>query len=292
MKNIIALIQETAERLLSLHASKETATQATWWLLEKVTGHSKAMLLAQKQINLSTEQQQKLDFFIIQRLEHKVPLQYLLETVPFCNVTIQVQSPILIPRPETEEWVTWLLALLKKIPNQPLNVLDLCTGTGCIGLALAANLPRAQVWAVDINPQAIALAKKNQQFNNVTNITFLTGDLFASLPANFSCDLIVSNPPYLSQQEYVDLSSSVKNFEDKQALVAKNNGLEFYTRILEKAPNLLTTSILNPYTLPNLVFEIGTAQANIEDQLKKYPIKQFHIHRDLQGRRRWVAVEI
>lgn len=291
-KTIQQQLLEITQKLQQNIPDKKQAEQEAWWLLEKVTGLPKATMIIQGSLRLSKSQQKILNNCIDQRVLDKKPLQYILGTVPFCGLMIDVLPPLLIPRPETEEWVTWLINKLHELPPEPIKILDLCTGTGCIGLALAANLTHAQVSATDNNVTATSCAQNNQMKNHIKNITFYTSDLFSALPPQFTCDLIVSNPPYLSIQEYANISEDVKNWEDISALVAPDNGLAFYKQILEKAPIFLSNSVLKKYNFPTLVFEIGPAQNHIEKIIAQYQITSFQIFHDMQKHRRWVALQI
>ena len=100
---------------------------------------------------------------------------------------IFVEPPILIPRPETEQLTSWLIEKLKKVKNEKLNILDLCSGSGCISLALASALPNAFIVGADINPQAITLAQKNKKHNKIENATFIQSDLYSNIYQDISC---------------------------------------------------------------------------------------------------------
>lgn len=288
-------IKELSKKLSSSLISEMLAEQEAWWMLEALTGKSKAVLCAMSSFQLSHEQHVKLKQWIAQRVEQKKPLQYILGSVPFCGLTIRVRPPILIPRPETEEWTTWLIELFKKYDYGSLRILDLCSGTGCIGLALAHHFPQAQVIGVDINPDAIALAQENKTLNNLTNIQFIESDLYAQLTGQ-KFDLIVTNPPYLSMAEYEKISDDVKQWEDVCALVAPDHGMLLYQQIIAQAQSYLNVANYkkNKEQLPALVCEIGPAQKNsqknsIEAIFEKYGFKKYKLMNDLQGMSRWIA---
>jgi len=141
------------------------AEQEAWWFLEHATGKTQSALLSDDTITLTPEQQKNLDTWVMQRVKEKKPIQYIIGNVPFCNLEILVKPPILIPRPETEEWVSWLIEQLAPVKDEPLQILDLGSGSGCIGLALAKALPQSTVIGLDKNPQAIELAEKNKYHN-------------------------------------------------------------------------------------------------------------------------------
>lgn len=284
-------IKELSNKLRSSLISELLAEQEAWWMLEALTGKSKAMLCAMRSFQLSPEQHVQLEQWITQRVKQKKPLQYILGSVPFCGLTIRVRPPILIPRPETEEWTTWLIELFKKYDYGSLRILDLCSGTGCIGLALAHHFPQAQVISVDINPDAIALAQENKTLNNLTNIQFIESNLYAQL-TDQKFDLIVTNPPYLSIAEYEKISDDVKQWEDMRALVAQDRGMQLYHQIVAQAQSYLdiANDKRNKEQLPVLVCEIGPAQIkSIEELFKKYGFKKYELMNDLQGVSRWIV---
>ena len=209
-----------------------------WWLLESITNLSKEQLLTKK--NALTEQEIiKIDTTIKKINDESIPLAYLIGHVPFGEITVEVQAPILIPRPETEEWVYALIEKLQPEKEKITTILDLGTGSGCIALALAHAFPQAQVVASDINPKALELAEQNARKNNIKNITFIESDLFKNIPQK-SFDLIVSNPPYIAPRYKKTLSDSVINWEDHGALFAAKEGLELIEKIIQQLPDRLS----------------------------------------------------
>lgn len=263
--------------------------QELWWMLEAITGKSKAQLLANPQ-DLTPEQQKTLDTWINERVNLHKPLQYILGSVPFAGLTILVEPPILIPRPETEEIVLWTLSQLEPVRNEPLRILDLCTGTGCIALALAHALPQATVVGVDIDPQAVALAEKNKKHSALSNVTFYQSDLFSALKG-MQFDLIISNPPYITHEEYATLEPDVKQWESINALVAHSGGLDFYQRIAQEAWNHLNhQSILRLRGIPSIICEFGTDPMGVEQAFLNANFSKVRLNRDMQGCKRFAAV--
>lgn len=232
--------------------------QEAKWLVEYVLKKS----INSDQINLSDDQLKELEKLISARIDEHKPLGYLLGNVPFCGLLLETCQPILLPRMETEEWSNHLIERLKKSECQKLEILDLCTGSGCIALALAKAFPEAIVTGSDINPKAIKLASKNANLCNIANAKFLLSDLFNSIPEESRFDLIVANPPYISEDEWASLSDDVKLWEDKNALLAENNGLEFYEKIIDQAELWL-----KPDGLGWLILEIGHKQAEAVSSL-------------------------
>ncbi len=285
--NVLKLIQTVATRLED--------EQEAWWLLEKLTNKSKTWLLTNSELHISDTQQAQLEQWITDRVKYHKPLAYILGSVPFCNLEILVKPPVLIPRPETEEWVSWLINQLKIANFTKFTAIDLCCGSGCIGLALAKAFTKSKIIGIDLNTQAINLSLENKAHNKIENIEFIHSDLYQKLPHDFRCDLIVSNPPYLAKQELDQLSPDVREWEDHQALVAKDEGMYFYHRIFKESPHILNKTSLNKTSLdkitpvPQIVMEIGPAQKTVETTLKAYKFKKFALYKDMQGQKRWIG---
>lgn len=287
------LIKQLCTQLRACCSTEHEAQQEAMLILVHVMQVTQAQILAQTTITLTPPQQQQLDQALHARIYEHKPLAYILGSVPFCDLDILVEPPILIPRPETEEWVSWLIEQCAPLRSKPCNILDLCTGTGCIALALAQAFPHARVTGVDKNPQALALAQKNKDHNRLNNVAFIHGDLCAPLPPDICYDLIVSNPPYISEVEYQTLAPEVAQWEDKQALVAPNNGLEFYQRLAYEAARFLCqNSIFSDCNLPRMVVELGTEPEKVMAIYRKAGFNHANLHYDLQGKERWLAAYI
>lgn len=199
---------------------------------------------------------------LLKRAAKGEPIQYILGEIEFFHCRIQIDSRVLIPRPETE-------ILVEQISNQiDRGVLwDLCTGSGCIGIALKKAHPALDVTLSDISSDALTLAAHNAKQNQV-DVKVVQGDLFAPFKGQ-KADVIVCNPPYISESEYTHLDPSVKHFEPKLALVSGQTGLEFYERFKNELPNYL-----NPGG--KVFFEIGATQG---DALQKL-FPQGTLHKD------------
>jgi release factor glutamine methyltransferase len=292
MVSINQLLTDISGKLLECCSSALAATQEAWWLLEKVTKQTKAQLLLANDATLTHEQSSQLQSWLNERIRNKKPLAYILGSVPFCDLDIIVQPPILIPRPETEELVTWLVKQLEPVKDKKLSILDLCTGSGCIALALARALPAAKIIGVDINPQAIALAESNKNHNRITNVLFVQSDLFASIEPTTVFDLIVSNPPYVTESEYTALSDDVRLWEDKRALIARDQGLEFYKRIaMESKKRLAPESILSPL-FARIVVELGRHSDPVAAIFKAAGFAEARLYNDMQHVPRWLGAYV
>ncbi|MCL4361579.1 peptide chain release factor N(5)-glutamine methyltransferase [Candidatus Dependentiae bacterium] len=260
---ITDFINDLAKKVRSITSDEDSARQHAWWLLEALTAQKEIQLYAKKEIVLSDTQVEQLNKWIKELTIDFKPLQYVLGYVDFLGLKINVQPPILIPRPETEEWCQWLISQLINLKDEKLEILDLCTGSGCIALAFAKNFPNSNVIASDISEKALELCKINKEENKIKNVTFILSDLFGKLPENKKYDLIISNPPYIDPEDWQNLQPQVKLWEDKIALVAPDHRLEIIKKIAHGAREFIKeNSILKKYNLPQFAMEIGYNQAN------------------------------
>jgi len=277
---LVSKLKHLTQKLSSYLGSHAQAEQEIRWLLEYITA-KRAPFKALSEQTLATLAQ-----LLTDRIERHKPLQYIIGSVPFLDMTLTVRPPTLIPRPETEEIVERLITSLAHMKHRSLSFLDMCTGSGCIALALAQAFPDSTVIGVDICHKALALARENAANVGLTNVSFIHSNLFEKLSGK-TFDLIISNPPYLAPQEWSDLDQGVTNWEDKQALVAqKNDGLFFYHAITEQAVHFLKSS-----DLPcNLIFEIGHTQKKaVSDILALHSFKDITAHNDLSNKSRCVS---
>lgn len=186
---------------------------------------------------LSAEVRATMKALVVRRAA-KEPVAYLVGFREFFSLPFKVTADVLIPRPDTETLVMAALEYLK--PLESASVLDLCTGSGCVAIAIAKNAPQAQVTAVDISPAALAIAGENRETHQLTDrVTLQEGDLFAPLAAGTKYDLIVSNPPYIRQQELATLQADVRLFEPRLALDGGDDGLDFARRLIDESPRWL-----------------------------------------------------
>jgi release factor glutamine methyltransferase len=160
------------------------------------------------------------------------PLQYILGYVDFYGLRIKVGKGVLIPRPETELLVDDLLKTVARCYRDAVKVLDLCTGSGCMSLAIAKDIPDAEVYATDMSGTALEYALENAQLHGITNVRFLQGDLFDPVSGK-KFDIIASNPPYIKSSVIPDLQTEIRNWEPIEALDAGEDGLLYYKRIID-----------------------------------------------------------
>ena len=264
----LTFVRHLAHKIHAKYNDPAQRHQIVWWLVEAVTGKSKVQLLTNSHYKISAKDRESLHLLLHEHAVAHKPLQYLIGSVPFGNAYITVAPPTLIPRPETEEWCLKLIEQLKPLQNEKLTILDMCTGSGCIAVALAQALPNSHIYAADIAFEALELARKNALTNNIKNITFLQSDLFTNIPASTQFDLIVSNPPYIAHHVWETLEPSVKQWEDSRALVARNNGLEVIQDIITQAPFFTKPNLhIATLNIPQLWIEIGYDQGSIVEKL-------------------------
>jgi release factor glutamine methyltransferase len=201
---------------------------------------------------ITSEQAHTIKSLIERRLK-KEPLQYIIGECYFYNIKIKVGRGVLIPRPETEILVEQVLERQKLISNTGNRILDLCTGSGCIALAIGKNAPEFQIFGIDKSEKAVKYATENKALNNIKNVIFLVGDMFNPFKEKiFAC--ITANPPYVKTDEISKLQPEIKNYEPLEALNGGEDGLNFYRKIIENAEKYLLNSGL-------IFLEIGQGQA-------------------------------
>ena len=194
---------------------------------------SRSKILLANEISLNDETQAHF-LKLLERLKTHEPIQYVLGKTNFMDLEIIVDSSVLIPRPETEE----LVRLILKEDLYGKEILDIGTGSGCIAISLAKNLPNSNVTAVDICKDAMEVAKENSKLNNV-NIEFINTDIF-EFKSEKKYDLIVSNPPYVLKSDKTLMSENILNFEPEIALfVDDSNHLKYYEKIIDFSKNHL-----------------------------------------------------
>jgi release factor glutamine methyltransferase len=198
----------------------------------------------------------------LQRRAQREPLHYILGYIEFYDLKIRVGPGVLIPRPETELLVEETVAILSKsgIQKAALRILDLCTGSGCVALALAAAFPNAQVYGTDISAVALHFAKENAELNKIHNIRFIHGNLFEPLGTNFLFHLIISNPPYIKHDDLKNLQPEITDWEPVEALDGGEDGLDYYRFIIAGARHHLHENGL-------IVFELGIDQSGAVKQM-------------------------
>jgi release factor glutamine methyltransferase len=234
-----------------------------------------------------SESELKIWSSILEQLKKEIPIQYILGVTHFYGLEFEVNSAVLIPRPETEELVDWIVQK-SKIKNQKskIKILDIGTGSGCIAISLAKNLPNAEVFALDVSEQALATAKKNAELNQVT-IQFLHQSILETEDLAQEFDLIVSNPPYVRELEKQEIKKNVLDNEPHLALfVEDNDALIFYRKIAQLAQKNLNSE-------GQLYFEINQYLGQeMLDLLRKMGFKNCELRKDIYGNDRMIQCTI
>lgn len=247
-------------------------------LFEEYLGWDLTIWLISKQKTINQSALLKINFAIKDLKRHR-PIQHILGKADFCGMTLTVDENVLIPRPETEG----LVELAKSNLQSPQRILDLCTGSGCIAIALAKVFPNAEITAVDISEKALGVAQQNA-WNQGVEIKFMQADILSDDLAELPLfDLIVSNPPYVREQEKADMQPNVLDYEPHLALFVPNNDpLLFYRRIAE---------IANKHLVPNglLIEEINESLGEETAELFRTKGFETSLYNDFKGKTRFVA---
>jgi len=226
---------------------------------------------------------------VLERRGLREPIQYITGHVDFYGLTIKVGPGVLIPRPETELVVEEVIKTVKsrqsevinqrpKDPGQSttkrrLKVLDLCTGSGCLALAMAKEFPGAEVIGTDISGRALKYARQNALTNGIENVTFLKGSLFEPL-RGMRFDIVVSNPPYIRRTEIETLQPEIKDWEPMEALDGGEDGLKFYREILLSSGEHLEGDGF-------MVMEVGDGEAgDVAAIAKSLGFRNISVHKD------------
>lgn len=215
---------------------------------------------------------------ILERIVNDEPIQYILGYAAFYDRRFKVNKDTLIPREET----AGIIDLAKDL--SPRRILDIGTGSGIIGITMALENPEAMVMMSDISEGALEIAGENA-IQHGTAVSLVKSDVFDNIPAIEKFDLILSNPPYISQDELDVMDESVKKFEPKSALFAERNGLAIYEKIAQQAPDYLTDE-------GTLIVEIGYRQGGAVKEIfsNTFPEKVVEVIKDFNGLDRYVRV--
>ncbi|MBD1384781.1 peptide chain release factor N(5)-glutamine methyltransferase [Mucilaginibacter rigui] len=285
MKTIKDVFLEFQQGLTGVYDSRETEA-ITLLVLEEITGMSRAKLKAFPGNEVDGEAVEKIQG-ILQELKTGKPVQYILGSTEFYGLSFLVNPATLIPRPETEELVEWIIESKKlKVESKKLvSILDIGTGSGCIAISLKKNLPDANVTAIDISAGALHTARQNAVINEV-KVDFMEKDILNSSEFKVNSqkyDIIVSNPPYVTLEDKLQMHQNVTGFEPHSALfVPENDPLIFYKAIADYALEYLSPGGL-------LFFEINEnfGKETVELLTDKGFI-DIELRRDMSGRDRMV----
>ncbi len=280
VRDILALFHEELD---GLYGGSEVGVFLDM-LFEAFLGWNKVRLLTSKETTV--DQSDLLRFhWALEDLKKNRPIQHIIGYTDFCDCHIAVSPDVLIPRPETEEMVNWILSTFH-FPLSTFHFLDLCTGSGCIAIALNKRFPAADVTAVDVSEKALAMARENAQAND-TDIRFLQADLLDPQFSifNFQFSIIISNPPYVRDSERSQMQRNVLDYDPALALfVPDDDPLRFYRAIAAIAKEHLAHDGL-------LVVEINEALADETAALLRSYGFLPEVHTDFRGKARWISAQ-
>lgn len=277
LKNIYRQIKES----LSTNYDTNEADAISKILIESGLDNFRVKLISEPEFKIEQKLAEEL-FEKLEQLKQNKPIQYVLGETEFISLKFSVNENVLIPRPETEELVTWILEenLIDK------EILDIGTGSGCIPISIKKNAPKsAQISAMDISGPALEMAKQNAKSNDVV-VDFIQDDILNSQNPDKHYDIIVSNPPYVRRSEKELMSKNVLDYEPELALfVEDNDPLLFYNAIIN-----YSVSGLKPTGL--LFFEINESFGlEIVELLKKNKFSAIELKKDLSGKDRMIRAQ-
>lgn len=276
---IQSTINYIKKELKELYHARETESMA-YILLEYVLNYSKTQIQLNRTENITEDHFKQIDAYT-QELKTSKPIQYILGETEFYGLTFKVNEYTLIPRQETEELVH---AIINENQQKGLHILDIGTGSGCIPVSLAKNLQNAHVSSADISSEAIEKAKENALLNQV-DINFFHRDILNWKKFDWAdFDIIVSNPPYVTEAEKSKMEKNVLDYEPHTALfVSDHDPLIFYRTIAEFALQYLKQN-------GKLYFEINESLGHeMVELLKKYKFSNIHLLADINGKNRMVS---
>jgi release factor glutamine methyltransferase len=267
-------------RLTGIYDEDE-ASNISDLILESLTGAKRTDRIAGKGRTVTSEQAEKLEYYITRLLMNE-PVQYVLNEAWFCGLKFYVDKNVLIPRPETEELVEWIISDCK-FPIDKLSILDIGSGSGCIPIALKKRLGKAGVWSCDISAGALEVAKKNAATLgidvNFIELDFLNKGLRDKLP---SFDIIVSNPPYIPETHKREMRLNVLDHEPGKALfVPDKDALVFYKAIADFGKNHLNKN-------GSIYAEINESLGQATAAVFKSGSYSAKIKKDMQGKERMI----
>ena len=220
---------------------------------------------------------------LLEQLKKEIPVQYLLGKTSFYGLDFEVNPNVLIPRPETEELVQWIIeSCNEKAKSQELKIVDIGTGSGCIAISIAKNIADSKVFAIDVSENALATAQKNAEINNVV-VTFLNKNILETTDLEQQFDIIVSNPPYVRNLEKREIKKNVLDNEPHLALyVDDNDALIFYKKIAQLA-------LLNLSENGTLYLEINQYLGKeMIELLEEMDFKNVELRKDIYGNDRMI----
>ncbi|AMO18962.1 protein-(glutamine-N5) methyltransferase, release factor-specific [Flavobacterium columnare NBRC 100251 = ATCC 23463] len=265
-----------AEELQKIYDEKEVESFFTL-LLEAFHGMKRIDFALNPQLELDALQLLQWET-VLDQLKQEKPIQYILGETDFFGMSFYTNEYTLIPRPETEELVDWVIQTVSTTKKgEKVRILDIGTGTGCIAISLAKNIPMAEVYAIDVSLKALEVAKRNAKRNNVT-IEFIHQDLLILESLETTFDIIVSNPPYVRNLEKLEIKKNVLDYEPHLALfVEDTDPLIFYKKIAQLALKSLSKKGC-------LFFEINQYLGKeMIELMEDFGFENINLHKDIYG---------
>ncbi len=285
IKNITVIEAITlAKKELTMAGTEEAGIEAQW-IVSEVLGVKRFELFLNPLRSLDDAEQKKLDE-ILKRRKAREPLAYITGFTDFRGSIIKVTKAVLIPRPETELLVDEALSILNN-GEGPKTVLEPCTGSGCISVAIAREFADVSITAIDISPEALNVARGNASRNKVAEkIRFLQGDLLRPLKKDQSYDLIVANPPYIPDPDMKGLAPEISLYEPAIALLGGPHGLDYIKRLIRGAADMLKPG-------GDILLEVGMGQAQETKSLAEGTglYEKIQIKKDLSGVERMFSAQ-
>ena len=275
------LVYEIRDALSGIYPPSEALSLAKMLLVE-VFDFSTLELYGGKDKEISGKRRDVLDE-MIRRLKKNEPVQYIIGVESFCGLIFEVNPSVLIPRPETQELVGWIAGDCRE--KEACRILDIGTGSGCIPISLAHRLPKAEVESWDISEDALQVARRNAERNEV-EVLFRQKDVLKAMPEEVRYDIVVSNPPYIAEKEKVDMEANVLDWEPSIALfVPDEDPLLFYRKIAQLGCDILKDG-------GTLYFEINRAYGGETVQmLGSMGYKEIELRKDSWGNDRMVKAK-
>lgn len=277
MNPIVYYIKQT---LQGYYPDSEIVSMAKL-LLTRVFDMPAIELYAGKDNSFSVNERNRLDDILV-RLQKYEPIQYIIGVEDFYGLTFEVDRNVLIPRPETEELVDWVI---RENIGRGMRILDIGTGSGCIAISLAKNLEEAEVVSWDVSEGALQVAARNCRRNNV-EVRLEEKDVLQAIPSDEQFDVIVSNPPYITEKEKAEMEANVLDWEPGMALfVPDDDPLLFYRRIAELGRRMLAPQ-------GRLYFEINREYGQqTTDMLKELGYRNIELKKDISQNDRMIKAE-
>lgn len=255
--------------------SKDEVDSFFYLVIEHYLDLERFILALKPELVITKTEEQPL-FEALNQLRLERPIQYILGITQFMDLELKVNENVLIPRPETEELVRWIIDDYEVLGNEEINILDIGTGSGCIAISLAKYLKNTKVRGLDVSAKALEVARQNALLNEV-EVEFIQADILTNIDLRDKFDIIVSNPPYVRSLEKNQMQLNVRGNEPKIALFVKDNEpLVFYQKIIDFAKTNLKKE-------GYLYFEINQYLGEETEALMENDFTEVELHKDMFG---------